>query len=111
MGVAESGKALEWKLVIGTFGFLKADHVGICGLEKFCDQIDAQSHRIDVPGRDRKFHARQEIRRDQDTTMLVMNRQYAFVLASSPLSPSLGRLAGSQDVQALPVSIEFCSRR
>src|ERR1700730_7621818 len=103
MGVAESGEALERKLVVGTFGFLKADHVGICGLEKFCDQIDAQSHRIDVPGRDRKFHTRQEIRRDQDTTMLSLKSPMRFRLASSPLSLNLDRLAGAQVVQAVPL--------
>ena len=35
MGVTQPGEPLERKFVVRTFGFLKTDHIGPCGLEKF----------------------------------------------------------------------------
>src|SRR5258708_13335840 len=52
MGVTEPGEALERKLAVRTLGFLKADHIRSRGFDEFCHEVDAQAHRIDVPGRE-----------------------------------------------------------
>ena len=54
--VAQASKALERERIIGTLRFLQAEHVGTGGLEEFRHQVDAQPHRIDVPGGDFQLH-------------------------------------------------------
>src|SRR5262249_46377812 len=54
--IAEPPEALERKAVVGTFGFLQAQHIWADGLEKSCDEIDAQPDRIDVPGGHLQLH-------------------------------------------------------
>src|SRR5712691_9828064 len=62
--IAQALETLERKLVIRTFGFLQAQDVGTDCLQKFGHKIDAQPHRIDVPGRDRKSHGPDRFERD-----------------------------------------------
>jgi len=54
--VAETLEALERKPVVGTLGFLQTEHVGANRLHEPRDAVDAQPHRIDVPGRNRQSH-------------------------------------------------------
>ena len=54
--VAEPLETLAWKSVVGTFGLLQAKYVGTDRLDEFGDQIDAQPHRIDVPGCQSELH-------------------------------------------------------
>src|SRR5882672_4399797 len=48
--VAEAFEALQRKCVVDAFGFLQAQHVRPRRFEEFGDDIDAQAHRIDIPG-------------------------------------------------------------
>ena len=57
VGVAEPREALERKFVVRAFGFLETNDIRPDGLEEFRHQIDAQPHRVDVPGCDRQCHA------------------------------------------------------
>ena len=50
--VAEPLEALERKGVVRALGFLQAEHVRPRRLDELRHQIDAQPHRIDVPGGD-----------------------------------------------------------
>src|SRR5215217_5660115 len=50
--IAETLEALERKLVVRALRLLQAQHVRPRRLDKLRDQIDAQAHRIDVPGGD-----------------------------------------------------------
>src|SRR6478752_3342275 len=54
--VAEPLEALQRKGVVDALGLLEAQHVRPRALEKLRDQIDAQPHRIDVPGCQGKTH-------------------------------------------------------
>ena len=56
MGVAHALEALERKPVVGALGFLEAQHVRLRGAQEPRDEIDAQPHRIDVPGGDGQAH-------------------------------------------------------
>src|SRR5215472_10324946 len=56
MGITEPGETLERKLAVRALGFLEADHIGPCEFDKFCHEVDAQAHRIDVPCGDLQFH-------------------------------------------------------
>ena len=56
MVIAAGLEVLEREAVVGTLGFLQAQHVGPPGLEKPADMIDAQADRVDVPGRDGELH-------------------------------------------------------
>src|SRR5262249_49889153 len=56
MLVAEALEALARKLVVRTLGLLQAEHVRAHRLHEFRHQVDAQPHRIDVPGGDRETH-------------------------------------------------------
>src|SRR3954464_8541043 len=56
MLVAEPLEALQRKSVVDALGLLETQHVRPRALEKFCDQIDAQPHRIDVPSCQGKTH-------------------------------------------------------
>jgi hypothetical protein len=64
--VTEPLEALERKAVVGALGLLQAENVGTNRLDEFGDQIDAQSHRIDVPGREFKCRHQASGIRDQD---------------------------------------------
>src|ERR1700686_705325 len=52
MLIAEPLEALERKAVVGALRLLEAEDVGTNRLDEFGDQVDAQPHRIDVPGRE-----------------------------------------------------------
>src|SRR6478752_6469205 len=54
--VAEPLEALQRKGVVDALGLLETQHVRPRALEKLRDQIDAQPHRIDVPGCQGKTH-------------------------------------------------------
>ena len=54
--VAEPFETLARKLVVGARGLLQAKHVRPHGLDEFRDEIDAQTHRVDVPGGDGETH-------------------------------------------------------
>ena len=58
--VAEPLEALERKGVVRTFGLLQAENVRPHRLDEFRDQIDAQPHRIDVPGGELELHGVRE---------------------------------------------------
>src|SRR5258708_999706 len=70
--VAKAFETLDWKFVVRTLGLLQAQDVGTDGFQKFGDKIDAQAHRIDVPGRDRKSHGPDSVERDLTPTLHVM---------------------------------------
>src|SRR5207253_1911994 len=55
--VAETAEPLERKAVVRALGFLQAQDIGPRRLHELGDEIDAQAHRIDVPGRDFQAHA------------------------------------------------------
>src|SRR5262245_35122682 len=61
MLVAEPLEALEREFVVRAFGLLQTEHVRPHRLDETGDEIDAESHRIDVPGRDLDLHARREL--------------------------------------------------
>ena len=48
--IAEPLEALQRKGVVDAFGFLQAQHVRPRRFEEFGDDVDAQAHRIDIPG-------------------------------------------------------------
>src|SRR5258707_15883539 len=54
--IAKAPETLQRKCVIDAFGFLQAQHVRPHRFEEFGDQVDAQPHRIDVPGCQGKAH-------------------------------------------------------
>ena len=56
--VAEPLETLARKSVVRALGLLQAKDVGPDRLDEFGDQIDAQPHRIDVPGRELDLHGR-----------------------------------------------------
>src|SRR5262249_6232727 len=60
MHVTEPREAFERKFLVRTFGFLKAEHVRPKCPEESSDLIDAQPHRVDVPGRDGNLHEKLE---------------------------------------------------
>src|SRR5690606_7231458 len=55
--IAESLETLEWELVVRTLRLLQADRVRPRRLDEACEEVDAQPHRIDVPGCDLELHA------------------------------------------------------
>jgi hypothetical protein len=54
--VAQPLEALERKAIVGALGFLQAEDVGPHRLDESRHGVDAQPHRIDVPGRDCQLH-------------------------------------------------------
>jgi hypothetical protein len=54
--IAEPLEALPRKRIVDAFGFLQAQHVGPMAFKEFGDEIDAQPHRVDVPGCEGKTH-------------------------------------------------------
>ena len=52
--IAEPMKLAARELPVGAFGLLQAEHVRLVLGEEARDEIDAQPHRIDVPGREGK---------------------------------------------------------
>ena len=48
--IAEAPETLQRKNIIDAFGFLQAQNVRPLRFQEFGDEIDAQAHRIDVPG-------------------------------------------------------------
>jgi hypothetical protein len=56
MLIAEAFEAFQRERVVDTFGFLQAQDVRPHRFEEFGDDIDAQAHRIDVPGCQGKPH-------------------------------------------------------
>jgi hypothetical protein len=54
--IAQALETLEREFVVRTFGLLQTKNVGTDGFYEFGDQIDAQPHRIDIPGCDLDFH-------------------------------------------------------
>ena len=56
VGIAELLELAERELSVGALGFLQAERIGSVLGQEARDQIDAQPHRIDVPGGDRKAH-------------------------------------------------------
>ena len=48
--IAEAPETLERKCIIDAFGFLQAQNVRPHRFQEFGDEIDAQAHRIDIPG-------------------------------------------------------------
>ena len=59
--VAEPLEALERKVVVRALRLLQAENVRTNRLDEFGDQIDAQPHRIDVPGRELKCRHRHRV--------------------------------------------------
>jgi hypothetical protein len=55
--IAEPLEALARKAIVRAFGLLQTQDIGPHRFDKFGDQIDAKTHRIDVPGGDRNLHA------------------------------------------------------
>src|ERR1700760_637652 len=62
--IAEPLEPLQRKGVVDALGFLQAEHVGPRRLEEFGDEIDAQPHRVDVPGCQGKTHETRLIARN-----------------------------------------------
>ena len=58
MGVAEPLEPLCRKAVVRALGLLQAEHVGHHRAQEAGDEIDAQAHRVDVPGGDGEAHRR-----------------------------------------------------
>ena len=58
MHVAQSGESFQRKFLVRTFGLLQAQHVRAKRLDESRHLIDAQPHRIDVPGRNRDSHGK-----------------------------------------------------
>ena len=56
MFVAEPPEALQRKRIIRAFRLLQAEDVGPRRLDEFGDEIDAQPHRVDIPGGDLELH-------------------------------------------------------
>ena len=56
MLVAEPLETFAREGVIRAFGFLEAQHIGAHCLDELRHQIDAQPHRIDIPGGDLELH-------------------------------------------------------
>jgi hypothetical protein len=54
--IAKSLEALARKTVVRTLGLLQAQDIGAHRFDEFGDQIDAETHRIDVPGGERYLH-------------------------------------------------------
>src|SRR5215217_2045102 len=50
--ITEAPEALERKLVVRALGLLQTEDIRPRRLDELRDQIDAQAHRIDVPGGD-----------------------------------------------------------
>ncbi len=61
--IAEPLEAFARKRIVDAFGFLQAQHVRPVRFQEFRDDIDAQPHRIDVPGCQGKPHANRVISR------------------------------------------------
>ena len=61
--IAEPFETLERKGVIDAFGFLQAQYIRPHRFEKLRDDIDAQAHRIDIPGRQGKAHGDRQNRK------------------------------------------------
>src|SRR5690348_17256863 len=55
--VAEPPEALERKLVVRTLGLLQTEDVGARRFDELRHKVDAQAHRVDVPGGDEKAHS------------------------------------------------------
>src|SRR5580704_3370702 len=64
--VTEPLEALERERVVGALGLLQAKNVGPNRLDEFCHQVNAQPHRIDVPGREFEAHAEDGRQRADD---------------------------------------------
>ena len=56
MLIAEPLEALQRKRIVDAFGLLQAQHIRPRALQEFGDDVDAQAHRIDVPGGDGEPH-------------------------------------------------------
>src|SRR5262249_45389036 len=93
--IAEPLEALAWKCVVDAFGFLQAQHVGPRALQEPGDEIDAQPHRIDVPGCQGKPHASRVISR--------------FVSLSSALSTTLWWANPTGRAPARPMAGSACT--
>ena len=55
--IAETLESLQRKRVVDAFGFLQAQHVRPRRFQEFGDDVDAQAHRVDIPGGQGKTHA------------------------------------------------------
>src|SRR5262249_21692167 len=63
--VAQTLEPLAGKRVVYALGLLQAQHVRPFRLDEFCDEVDAQPHRIDVPGCQGETHMRRLIQSPQ----------------------------------------------
>jgi hypothetical protein len=61
--IAEAPETLQRKCIIDAFGFLQAQNVRPHRFQEFGDEIDAQAHRIDVPGCQGETHGDQQCKR------------------------------------------------
>jgi hypothetical protein len=50
MLVAEAPESFQRERVVDAFGFLQAQYIRPHRFEEFGDEINAQAHRIDIPG-------------------------------------------------------------
>ena len=63
--VAQPLETLERKPIVRTFRLLQAEHVRPHRLHEFRHSLDAQSHRVDVPGGEGEAHTRNQGSVDQ----------------------------------------------
>jgi len=56
MLIAESPETLQGKGIVDAFGLLQAKHIGPRRFEEFGDEVNAQAHRIDIPGGQGELH-------------------------------------------------------
>jgi hypothetical protein len=57
MRIARSPDRLIGEQLVHAFDFLEAENIRLERLEKMLDDADAQSHRVDIPGRQSKIHS------------------------------------------------------
>src|SRR5262249_50250534 len=90
VGVTELCEPLERKLVVRALGLLEADHIRPCSLDELRHEVDAQAHRVDVPGRDLQIHARRQRRPNSGRGLTSPTRLDASDLFLP--SPACGRV-------------------
>jgi len=54
--VAKLLETLQRKRIVDAFRFLQTQHIRPHGLDELRDKIDAQAHRIDIPGGEGEAH-------------------------------------------------------
>jgi hypothetical protein len=61
MGKAERAKLKLGELALDAFDLLQAEHVGFLAAREATDEIESQSHRIDVPGSKPETHGNRNL--------------------------------------------------